>query len=180
MSNDIVDLYLKYKDFEKAVQLSGLPTLIAHLKLLKSGVLEIDDKIKYGSEGGKLGALAEQKFQKMIPEAINYNTIVKKNNPIFDFKYGDLTIDVKYSSLHKRGNTKYWQVRPSKADLIVIYLESKAGRKLDSPEILVIPQAFIYTKSTLFVTPRNELYTNFLVQEEDLKFILSEYNGVFN
>ncbi len=39
MKKDIVDLYLEHKNFEKAVRLSGLPTLIAHIKLLKSGVL---------------------------------------------------------------------------------------------------------------------------------------------
>lgn len=48
MSDDIVDLYLATGDFHEAVKQSGLPTHIAHLKLIKSGYLTIQDKIQYG------------------------------------------------------------------------------------------------------------------------------------
>ena len=44
---DIVEIYKECGDFSKAVQLSGLPHLVAHIKLLNSGVLKIQDKINY-------------------------------------------------------------------------------------------------------------------------------------
>ena len=37
---DIVDIYLETGDFHEAVKQSGLPTHIAHLKLIKSGCLK--------------------------------------------------------------------------------------------------------------------------------------------
>ena len=51
---DVVDIYLETGDFHESVKRSGLPIHIAHLKLLKSGVLKIQDKIQYGSRGAKL------------------------------------------------------------------------------------------------------------------------------
>ena len=44
---DIVDIYLETGDFHEAVKRSGLPTHIAHLKLIQSGCLKIQDKIQY-------------------------------------------------------------------------------------------------------------------------------------
>lgn len=55
MTDDIVDLYLATGDFHEAVRQSGLPAHIAHLKLIKSGRLTIQDKIQYGSRSAKLG-----------------------------------------------------------------------------------------------------------------------------
>lgn len=47
MTDDIVDLYLATGDFHEAVRQSGLPTHIAHLKLIKSGRLTIQDKMQF-------------------------------------------------------------------------------------------------------------------------------------
>jgi hypothetical protein len=67
---DIVEIYLETGDFHEAVKQSGLPTHIAHLKLIKSGCLKIQDKIQYGSRTAKLGGMAEELFQKYVPSAI--------------------------------------------------------------------------------------------------------------
>ncbi len=179
MNKDIVDIYIECKDFEKAVKLSGLPTLIAHMKLLKSGVLDIKDKILYSSDNGKLGALAEQEFQNIVPTAINYNSIVKRNNPIFDFKYGDLTIDVKYSSVvMTKTNMRSWQVRPSDADLLVCFLEREKGRKMDDYEIALFPKSFISAKSTFCITQKK--LGSFKVKKELLEKFLNNYNELLN
>ena len=56
MKRDIVEIYKECGNFHQAVKESGLPALVAHvIKLLSSGVLKIQDKIKYGSESTKLG-----------------------------------------------------------------------------------------------------------------------------
>ncbi len=175
---DIVDLYLEHKDFDRAVKLSGLPALSAHIKLISSGVISLQDKVKYSSKGGKLGALAEIEFQKLVPNAVNYNTIVQKNNPVFDFKYGDLTIDVKYSSFFKRGNHNYWRIQPSKADLLVAFLETKKGKGVKDAEILIIPQAFIDVKTNLHITRNKSIYTDCIVDRNQVSDILADYNGL--
>lgn len=94
MSDDIVELYLATGDFHEAVKQSGLPIHIAHLKLIKSGCLTIQDKIQYGSRSARLGGLAEDLFQKYVPEATDANKYFQKNNPIYDFWFDGLTIDV--------------------------------------------------------------------------------------
>lgn len=78
MSDDIVDLYLATGDFHEAVKQSGLPTHIAHLKLIKSGCLTIQDKIQYGSRSARLGGLAEELFQKYVPEATDAINIFRR------------------------------------------------------------------------------------------------------
>ena len=104
---DIVEIYLETGDFHEAVKQSGLPTHIAHLKLIKSGCLKIQDKIQYGSRTAKLGGMAEELFQKYVPDATDANKYFKKNNPVYDFWLDGLTIDVKYSSLYKRKSRFY-------------------------------------------------------------------------
>lgn len=47
---DVVEIYKQTGDFKKAVALSGLPALTAHIKLLSSGILKIEDKIKYSTD----------------------------------------------------------------------------------------------------------------------------------
>lgn len=70
---DIVDIYKDCGDFYKAVELSGLSLKVAHIKLMKAGILKIQDKIKYGSKATALGGKAEELFQKLVPEAIDAN-----------------------------------------------------------------------------------------------------------
>ena len=45
MKRDIVEIYKECGNFHQAVKESGLPALVAHVKLLSSGVLKIQDKI---------------------------------------------------------------------------------------------------------------------------------------
>ena len=102
----IIEIYMECGDFYESVRKSGLPILTAHKILLRSGILKIQDKIKYGSEAGKKGGEAEEYFQKLVPEAIDANKYWKKNNPIFDFNFKGLNIDVKYSSITVRSEKK--------------------------------------------------------------------------
>ena len=176
---DIVDIYLETGDFERAVKESGLPTLVAHIKLLGSGVLTMQDKINYSSESGKRGAEAEAMFQEMFPEAVNYNRIVHKNNPIFDFKYGDLTIDIKYSSRLKRKNSEYYIIRVNGGqNLTVAFCERKKGTALENPYILVIPFGFVNVRNTMQIGVGSERFKEFLVSKEELQEIIPMYDEV--
>lgn len=175
---DIVDLYLETGDFYEAVKQSGLPTHVAHLKLIKSGCLKIQDKIQYGSRTAKLGGLAEELFQKYVPEATDANRYFKKNNPVYDFWFEGLTIDVKYSSLHKKknGNSQHWQFRTNgNQDFIVAFLERESGLELTNPYILLIPIQFIEDKKELHVSPSGPWFQNLKVEGEELQPLLKEY-----
>lgn len=181
---DIIEIYKECQDFEKAVALSGMPTLQAHITLLRSGVISLQDKIQYSSEAGKLGAKAEFMFQKLVPNAVNYNRVVNKNNKHFDFKYGDLTIDVKYSSrINKKINGEekdgyYWSARSTgKVDLFVLFLERNKGDKLDNPHILIIPKSFATAKH-FNISPK--WIKNFEVEKDDIEGFLKQYMELKN
>lgn len=176
---DIVDIYLETGNFQTAVRQSGLPVHIAHMKLLKSGVLKIQDKIQYGSRAAKLGGLAEELFQKYVPNAVDANKYFEKNNPVYDFMFGNLTIDVKYSSLHKgRGNGgDYWGIRVTgDQDFICAFLESEKNKELDNPKILLIPMAFITTSSKQHISQNSYLIKEFSIEPEELQPLLKQYS----
>lgn len=168
---DIVEIYKECGDFSKAVQLSGLPHLVAHIKLLNSGVLKIQDKINYGSNAAKMGGKAEECFSKLCPEAVDANRYWKKNNPIFDFNYKGLTIDVKYSSLHKEGD---WSFRSStNPDFICVFLDK--GKGLEDYFILLIPKAFLNQKDSVHISKAGAWFNDFQVSKEELKGVLDMY-----
>ncbi|EMC29339.1 hypothetical protein AB6O97_02975 [Streptococcus mutans] len=175
---DIVDIYLETRDFHEAVKQSGLPTHVAHLKLIKSGCLKIQDKIQYGSRTAKLGGLAEELFQKYVPEATDANKYFKKNNPVYDFWFDGLTIDVKYSSLHKKknGNSQHWQFRTNGSqDFIVAFLERESDSELNQPNILLVPMQFIEAKKELHVSQSGPWFQDFKVEPEELQPLLKDY-----
>ncbi|MGP1594745.1 MAG: hypothetical protein ACTTH8_05825 [Treponema sp.] len=175
---DIIQIYKKTKDFKKAVLLSGLPVLQAHIKLLSSGVLELHDKIQYSSRSGQLGAKAEELFQKLVPHAVNANRVIKKNNKDYDFLYGNLTINVKYSSLieHKKtGALNYKLNRVQESHIIVAFLERGQGTELENPIIVVIPNAFI-PKDFLNFSIHSQTLKDFTVQKQELAKTIQEYS----
>ena len=67
---DIVDIYLETGDFHEAVKRSGLPTHIAHLKLIQSGCLKIQDKIQYGLLLLKTQERLSTKFVKFVQDGV--------------------------------------------------------------------------------------------------------------
>lgn len=175
---DIVDIYLETGDFHEAVKRSGLPTHIAHLKLIQSGCLKIQDKIQYGSRTARLGGMAEELFQKYVPEATDANKYFKKNNPVYDFWFEGLMIDVKYSSLHKKknGNSQHWQIRTKgDQDFIVAFLEKECGLELQDPIVLLVPMQFIEDQKELHISQSGPWFNAFQVEPEELQPLLKDY-----
>lgn len=173
---DIVDLYLEHGDFRTAARLSGLPMHIAHIKLRKAGVLKIADKIRFGSKGAKLGGQAEQLFQQLVPDAIDANALFRKNNPVYDFVFKNMTIDVKFSSRHaSKKNSNHWSVRSKgEQDFIVAFLESEAGKGVENPYCLLIPMDFVDVKQ-MYISPSGVWFKEFQVEPEELRGILEDY-----
>ena len=160
---------------------------MAHVKLLSSGVLKIQDKIKYGSESARLGGKAEELFQKLVPEAVDANKYWQRNNPKYDFMYKNMTIDIKFSSCYKsrknkESNARHWTARCNgTANLYVIFLENEKNtdeeKKLENPYILLIPNGFLHIKKNKHFTKSSVFFTDFQVKKENLKEMLDEYAG---
>ncbi len=185
MKKDIVEIYKECGNFHQAVKESGLPTLVAHVRLLSSGVLKIQDKIKYGSESARLGGKAEELFQKLVPKAVDANKYWQQNNPKYDFMYKNMTIDVKFSSClknNKNSNARNWTARCNgTANLYVIFLENENNtdkeKKLENPYILLIPSGFLNVQQKKHFTKNSVFFKDFQVKKEELNAILDEYAG---
>lgn len=177
--NDVVEIYRQTGDFERSVKESGLPALSAHIKLLRSGVLKIEDKIKYSSKAGQLGAKAEEMFGNLVPTAVNANKHIRRNNPEFDFYYGNLKIDVKYSSLHVRNKNKAWKFKVTgEQDLTVAFLEKDVGKELSYPYIVVIPKQLNENVVHFNITKGSQRFWDFIVDKKDLNNVLASYNAM--
>lgn len=174
---DIVDIYMECGNFHEAVKKSGLPIHVAHLRLLKSGCLKIQDKICYGSKGAKLGGQAEELFQTLVPDAIDANRYFQKNNPVYDFYMEGITIDVKYSSRRSnKGIKNGWGISVrGEQDFIVAFLESAPGRELENSYVLCIPMAFVDQTRKLSITEGNVYFKEFMIEPEELQPMLKEY-----
>ena len=174
---DIVDIYMECGNFHEAVKKSGLPIHVAHLRLLKSGCLKIQDKICYGSKGAKLGGQAEELFQTLVPDAIDANRYFRKNNPVYDFYMEGITIDVKYSSRRSnKGIKNGWGISVrGEQDFIVAFLESEPGRELENSYVLCIPMAFVDQTRKLSITEGNVYFKEFMIEPEELQPMLKEY-----
>lgn len=132
--------------------------------------------INYTTRPQSLGGGAEELFQELVPKAINANESIRVNNPDFDFIYKNLTIDVKYSSAHKRKETHsiHWSVRSSgNMDLIVGFLEREIGSELDDPYIIIIPKK-LFPKEKIEIH-KNGKYGNMFVEKSDLIATLDSY-----
>lgn len=181
---DIVQLYLETKDFNQAVRLSGLPPLAAHIKLLASGVLDIKDKIEYLPLNASRGAMAEDLFWSIVPEAIPANKVIRRNNKNFDFLYGNLEVEIKYASIldareSTRNKARYTvSVHNQKNDIVIIFAEREKGVGLYKPYIFFIPSFFIQAKYCYSITIGSSRFKQFLVSPQELKNKLSEYNNI--
>ena len=184
---EIIDLYVETGDYNLVQQKSKLPPLRLKILLAKAGVMSIQDKIRYGTKGQKLGGMAEELFQKLVPEATDVNTLYRRNNPDFDFIYGNYTIDIKYSSMYleKRYKTEeknhHWSVKcGGNQDAIVAFLERERGKGLDNPYILFIPMSFIGEgQKSLHISESNPYFTDCLVEPEELAPYIKEYAEMF-
>jgi hypothetical protein len=122
-----------------------------------------------------LGGQAEQLFQTLVPDAVDANALFEKNNPIYDFVFKNMTIDVKYSSLYSGGNTNYWRIRcKGKQDFIVAFLEREQSTGVDNPYCLLLPMDFVDMKY-MHISPNGSWFKEFQVEPEELRGILNDY-----
>ncbi|OTO02217.1 hypothetical protein [Enterococcus sp. 5B3_DIV0040] len=166
-------------DFVLTQNETRMPAFRLQILLAKAGVLKIQDKINYGTKAQKLGGLAEQRFHELVPKAIDANKLFKKNYPGYDFVVGNLTIDVKFSSIYSRKNTEYeyWGVKTSGCqDCLVVFLERNAGDEMNDPYILFIPMSFIDEGQRNIHISRNGVWLKeFAVYPDELARIIDDY-----
>ena len=135
--------------------------------------------INYTTRSQSLGGGAERLFQSLVPDALDANDYIQLNNPDFDFIYKDLTVDVKYSSAHKRkkGHSVHWSLRcTGDMDLIVAFLEREEGSELDKPIIAIIPKA-VFPREKIEIH-KNGKYKKLFINKNELIELLDKYQSL--
>ena len=94
----LLKAHAEHGDFARAVRESGMNSLAAYKILKMNKCFSIDERLRMGTDGSKLGARMENEFQKLVPKALAVNAI-KYANPKYDFTVGEYTVDVKASSI---------------------------------------------------------------------------------
>ena len=130
----------------------GWQTLYSRLKQMGEPVT--GDKLRYGSDRDKLGAMAEAEFKRIVPFASDNNG--RKFQSKYDFEVAGWKVDVKASlphQLNKRYAALSWSFSFKKQSLICDFICCfcfSQDRVLD--RILLVPREFFRGLQTVSVS----------------------------
>ncbi|MEY4910097.1 MAG: hypothetical protein RL260_3815 [Pseudomonadota bacterium] len=145
------DHYAASGDMRAAAAEAGISTLLGFKLLKMSGAMLVSDRLKFGSAGQKLGALAEVEFQRLVPNAKQMNTN-ERQHPGFDFLAGSNRVDVKASSIRKSGGWIFtlnaMPARGYGADYYVL-IAALAGQTLSAGYDMYIIPAEMFSASPI-------------------------------
>lgn len=106
--------YRASRNLDEACAAAGVHKLTMFKILKINGVMLAEDRLTIGSVGSRLGASAEQEFQRLVPRARSMNAIVS-SNPGFDFEVGGWRVDVKafgpIKIAGRKSNVPRWQIK---------------------------------------------------------------------
>lgn len=178
--NKLVEIYEQTHSFSEVMHHTAMPAYKVHIILAKAGVLRIQDKIKYGTKAQRLGGQAEKLFAQLVPGAVDVNEYYRRNNPVYDFMYGKMTIDVKYSSILNSKKADTWCISlKGGQDITVAFLESQRKRGLENPYVLIVPACFATVKKTTSICRNSPLFKDFTVTPEQLKDAIYDYSQLY-
>lgn len=152
--NQSIQAYEKHKNLKLAAAEIGIPwqTVYSHLK--KAGVRVIGDKLRYGSDRDRLAAMAEEKFNELVPMAKSMNA--SKYQAKYDFTVGRFKVDVKAAKPHqpnKRYPGKCWSFSIKKqaltCDFIVCFCLDDNRELIHT---LLVPSEFFTGLQTVSVS----------------------------
>lgn len=154
MSSIEASTYMRHMNIKNAAIELGISWHTLYTRLKNQGVAMRSDKLKYGSDRDKLGALAERLFKEMVPFAQDRNDVEYQAK--YDFDVGDMKVDVKSSKprqLSKKFAAKSWSFSFKKqshyCDFFVCFCcEDDATVS----KILLVPKEFFVGLQTISVS----------------------------
>lgn len=172
------DAYDKHKNLKLAAIEIGIKWQTLYCRLKKQGISVVGDKSRYGSSRDKLAAIAENEFIKLVPEAINMNSVEWQSK--FDMMVGKVRVDVKCSMPRKlnpiKSSTLSWAFSLKRqnfeCDFMVCF-----GLNDDKTinKIIVIPHEFFNGLQTVSIPiGRPSKWHEYSVEKDELReFLLS-------
>lgn len=150
----ISDAYDKHKNLKLAAAELGMPWQSLYVKLKNEGVPVTGDKLRYGSDRDRLGALAEAEFKRLVPSAADMNAV--RFQAKHDFEISGVKVDVKASTprqLNKKYQAKSWSFSFKKQSLTCDFICCFCmDEERQTQHVLVVPKEFFQGIQTVSVS----------------------------
>lgn len=141
---DIAATYQKHMNLKLAAEELGMKWQTLYVQLKKLGVAVVGDKARYGSDKDRLAVMAEQEFQRLVPEAENANSVCYQAK--IDFTVGAIKVDVKASLPNQhdqRFPAKRWAFSFKKQSLLCDFICCFCMNEDKSlARVLLVPKEF--------------------------------------
>jgi hypothetical protein len=171
------DAYQKHKNLKIAADELGIKWQSLYVKLKAQGINVVGDKLKYGADRDRLGALGEQLFQNLVPYAKNFND--DKFQSKIDFDVNGLKVDVKTSKprqLNKKFKALSWSFSFKKQSLIADFIVCFClDEEKNIEHVLLVPNEFFCGLQTISVSRTGaSKWLDYKIEPNDLQdFFLS-------
>lgn len=162
-----------------------IPFYVAFMWIKKSGREVKENAINTLSTVQKVGYFGEQLFKKYAPKTCNINKTVKMNNPMWDFEYQFLKIDVKTArpTWNKNGvaSWKFGKIANRFTDLVYVFfmLPDNRDERIELDDIdendvgcLFIPSMLLHEDNTCFYFHEErgwDKYGDFMIELSELQ-----------
>lgn len=151
---EIIESYGRIKNLKLVGKEMGIPWQTVYVRLKANSIAVSGDKLRYGTDRDRLGALAEAEFKRIVPFAKDNNT--SKYQARYDFDVLGFKVDVKVShprQLNKKYDAKSWSFSFKKQSLTCDFIccfcldENKVTK-----HILLVPSEFFKGLQTVSVS----------------------------
>lgn len=118
-----IDAYRRHLNLKLAAAELGMAWQTLYIHLKNAGEPVIGDKMRYGTDRDRLGAMAEAEFQRIVPFAIDRNE--SKFQDKYDFDVCGHKVDIKASmprQLNKKYDAKSWVFSFKKQSLVCDFI----------------------------------------------------------
>ena len=153
MNHEIL-AYRKHMNLKLAANELGVAWQSLYVRLKKLGEPITGDKLRYGTDRDRLGALGEKEFLRLVPFATNKNFAQYQCK--YDFDVFEQKVDVKASSprqLNKKFQARSWSFSFKKQSLICDFICCFCMAEDRSIQhVLVVPSEFFKGLQTVSVS----------------------------
>ena len=150
--------YSRHKNLKIAAAELDIPWQTLYVLLKRQGVPVAGDKLRYGSDRDRLGAMAEHLFKQIVPFAqdLNLNRFQSK----YDFDVRGYKVDVKCGTprqLSKKYAAESWSFSFKRQSLIADFVVCFClDREKTTERILLVPSEFFAGLQTVSVSRRGD------------------------
>lgn len=154
MSSIEASTYMRHMNIKNAAVELGMSWHALYTKLKNQGVAMRSDKLMYGSDRDKLGALAEKLFKDLVPFARDRNDVEYQAK--YDFDVGNMKVDVKSSKprqLSKKFQAKSWSFSFKRQSILCdFFVCFCCNDDASVSRILLVPKEFFVGLQTISVS----------------------------